>query len=176
MFARGRGTIAGQTTPNTSGLPCIPANTTSECHNLSKAPVSAQFAGHLPSGSLCQGGWGTLVGSGRLSWGLLLSAPVDAVLCTLSLTAKLLNWQSADRWLLEKCISGSQGMWHFRAFVQGMAGGHGVLHSPFSASRGRDAQRDTSTELGAQVNTSGTGDTAMEDEPAAEPQMHNQRL
>ncbi|NXQ87502.1 RGSL protein, partial [Nyctibius grandis] len=36
--------------------------------------------------------------------------------------AKLLNWQSADRWLLEKCISGSQGMWHFRAFVQGMAG------------------------------------------------------
>ncbi|KFQ09418.1 Regulator of G-protein signaling protein-like, partial [Leptosomus discolor] len=36
--------------------------------------------------------------------------------------AKLLNWQSADRWLLEKCISGSQGMWHFRAFVQGMTG------------------------------------------------------
>ncbi|NXO60388.1 RGSL protein, partial [Aramus guarauna] len=36
--------------------------------------------------------------------------------------AKLLNWQSADQWLLEKCISGSQGMWHFRAFVQGMAG------------------------------------------------------
>uniref|UniRef100_A0A672UAN6 Regulator of G protein signaling like 1 n=1 Tax=Strigops habroptila TaxID=2489341 RepID=A0A672UAN6_STRHB len=36
--------------------------------------------------------------------------------------AKLLNWQSADRWLLEKCISGSQGMWHFRAFIRGMAG------------------------------------------------------
>ncbi|KFU87360.1 Regulator of G-protein signaling protein-like, partial [Chaetura pelagica] len=36
--------------------------------------------------------------------------------------AKLLNWQSADRWLLEKCISGSHGMWRFRAFVQGMAG------------------------------------------------------
>ncbi|NXP08385.1 RGSL protein, partial [Thinocorus orbignyianus] len=36
--------------------------------------------------------------------------------------AKLLNWQSADRWLLERCISGSQGMWCFRAFVQGMAG------------------------------------------------------
>ncbi|XP_050756922.1 regulator of G-protein signaling protein-like [Gymnogyps californianus] len=36
--------------------------------------------------------------------------------------AKLLNWQSADRWLLEKCISGSQGMWRFRAFIQGMAG------------------------------------------------------
>ncbi|KFP21320.1 Regulator of G-protein signaling protein-like, partial [Egretta garzetta] len=36
--------------------------------------------------------------------------------------AKRLNWQSADRWLLEKCISGSQGMLHFRAFVQGMAG------------------------------------------------------
>ncbi|XP_075616688.1 regulator of G-protein signaling protein-like [Balearica regulorum gibbericeps] len=36
--------------------------------------------------------------------------------------AKLLNWQSADQWLLEKCISGSQGMCHFRAFVQGMAG------------------------------------------------------
>ncbi|KFZ67143.1 Regulator of G-protein signaling protein-like, partial [Podiceps cristatus] len=28
--------------------------------------------------------------------------------------AKLLNWRRADRWLLEKCISGSQGMWHFR--------------------------------------------------------------
>ncbi|KFM05254.1 Regulator of G-protein signaling protein-like, partial [Aptenodytes forsteri] len=36
--------------------------------------------------------------------------------------AKLLNWQSADQWLLEKCISGSQGMWRFQAFVQGMAG------------------------------------------------------
>ncbi|XP_075567317.1 regulator of G-protein signaling protein-like [Pelecanus crispus] len=36
--------------------------------------------------------------------------------------AKLLNWQSADQWLLEKCISGSQGMWHFLAFVQGMPG------------------------------------------------------
>ncbi|KFQ31390.1 Regulator of G-protein signaling protein-like, partial [Merops nubicus] len=36
--------------------------------------------------------------------------------------AKLLNWQSADQWLLEKYISGSQGMWHFRAFIQGMAG------------------------------------------------------
>ncbi|KFQ45246.1 Regulator of G-protein signaling protein-like, partial [Nestor notabilis] len=36
--------------------------------------------------------------------------------------AKLLNWQSADRWLLEKCISGSQGMWHFRTFIRGMAG------------------------------------------------------
>lgn len=50
-----------------------------------------------------------------------------------------------------------------------------MLHSPFSASRGRDAQRDTGTELGAQVNTGGTGDTAipgmaLEDEPAAEPQ------
>ncbi|KGL99562.1 Regulator of G-protein signaling protein-like, partial [Charadrius vociferus] len=73
----------------------------------------------LPS---CLGGWGMLVGFGGLSWGLLLSAPPDAVLRTLLLTAKLLNWQSADRWLLEKCISGSQGMWNFRAFVQGMAG------------------------------------------------------
>uniref|UniRef100_A0A663DSS5 Regulator of G protein signaling like 1 n=1 Tax=Aquila chrysaetos chrysaetos TaxID=223781 RepID=A0A663DSS5_AQUCH len=36
--------------------------------------------------------------------------------------AKLLNWQSADWWLLEKCISGSQGMWNFRAFIQGTAG------------------------------------------------------
>ncbi|NXS69231.1 RGSL protein, partial [Pandion haliaetus] len=36
--------------------------------------------------------------------------------------AKLLNWQSADQWLLEKCISGSQGMWHFWAFIQGTAG------------------------------------------------------
>ncbi|NXC35504.1 RGSL protein, partial [Campylorhamphus procurvoides] len=37
--------------------------------------------------------------------------------------AELLNWKSADQWLLEKCISGSQGMRHFRAFVQGTAGG-----------------------------------------------------
>ncbi|KFV80100.1 Regulator of G-protein signaling protein-like, partial [Struthio camelus australis] len=36
--------------------------------------------------------------------------------------AKLLNWQSADQWLLEKCISGSRGMWRFRAFIQGLAG------------------------------------------------------
>nr|XP_013809508.1 PREDICTED: regulator of G-protein signaling protein-like [Apteryx mantelli mantelli] len=36
--------------------------------------------------------------------------------------AKLLNWQSADQWLLEKCISGSRGMWRFRAFVHGLAG------------------------------------------------------
>ncbi|KAK4819520.1 hypothetical protein QYF61_005871 [Mycteria americana] len=89
--------------------------------------------------------------------------------------AKLLNWQSADQWLLEKCISGSQGMWRFRAFVQGMAGGHGVLCGPFSASCGPDAQQDTSTELRARVSTGGTGDTAipdraLEDEPAAEPQ------
>ncbi|NXE49432.1 RGSL protein, partial [Casuarius casuarius] len=36
--------------------------------------------------------------------------------------AKRLNWQSADQWLLEKCISGSRGMWRFRAFVHGLAG------------------------------------------------------
>ncbi|NXS37941.1 RGSL protein, partial [Pomatostomus ruficeps] len=36
--------------------------------------------------------------------------------------AELLNWQSADQWLLEKCISGSHGMQHFQAFVRGTAG------------------------------------------------------
>ncbi|NXC54246.1 RGSL protein, partial [Aleadryas rufinucha] len=36
--------------------------------------------------------------------------------------AELLNWQSADQWLLERCISGSHGMRHFRAFVRGTAG------------------------------------------------------
>ncbi|NWX53846.1 RGSL protein, partial [Promerops cafer] len=36
--------------------------------------------------------------------------------------AELLNWQSADRWLLERCISGSHGMQHFCAFVRGTAG------------------------------------------------------
>ncbi|NXR20490.1 RGSL protein, partial [Cinclus mexicanus] len=36
--------------------------------------------------------------------------------------AELLNWQSADQWLLERCISGSHGMQHFRAFVRGSAG------------------------------------------------------
>lgn len=52
------------------------------------------------------------------------------MLCSLSPTEKLLNWRSADRWLLEKCISGSQGMWRFRASTQGTAGGHGVLNAP----------------------------------------------
>ncbi|NWS25103.1 RGSL protein, partial [Polioptila caerulea] len=36
--------------------------------------------------------------------------------------AELLNWQSADRWLLERCISGSHGMQHFCTFVRGTAG------------------------------------------------------
>ncbi|NWI03730.1 RGSL protein, partial [Tichodroma muraria] len=36
--------------------------------------------------------------------------------------AELLSWQSADRWLLERCISGSHGMRHFRTFVRGTAG------------------------------------------------------
>ncbi|XP_040560944.1 regulator of G-protein signaling protein-like isoform X4 [Gallus gallus] len=36
--------------------------------------------------------------------------------------ARLLNWRSADQWLLKKCISGCQGMWRFRAFTQGLAG------------------------------------------------------
>ncbi|NWR50325.1 RGSL protein, partial [Regulus satrapa] len=36
--------------------------------------------------------------------------------------AELLNWQSAEQWLLERCISGSHGMWHFLAFVRGTAG------------------------------------------------------
>ncbi|NWW03598.1 RGSL protein, partial [Oreocharis arfaki] len=36
--------------------------------------------------------------------------------------AELLNWQSADQWLLERCISGSHGMRNFRAFVRGTSG------------------------------------------------------
>ncbi|NXQ34483.1 RGSL protein, partial [Alaudala cheleensis] len=36
--------------------------------------------------------------------------------------AELLNWRGADQWLLERCISGSHGMRHFCAFVQGTAG------------------------------------------------------
>ncbi|XP_067391278.1 regulator of G-protein signaling protein-like [Emydura macquarii macquarii] len=36
--------------------------------------------------------------------------------------AEMLKWKSADQWLLEKCISGSRGMWRFRSFIQGMAG------------------------------------------------------
>lgn len=50
-------------------------------------------------------------------------------------TAELLNWQGADRWLLERCISGTKGMQHFLTFVRGTAGGHGELHSPLPASR-----------------------------------------
>ncbi|XP_048351754.1 regulator of G-protein signaling protein-like isoform X2 [Sphaerodactylus townsendi] len=34
----------------------------------------------------------------------------------------MLRWEKADQWLLEKCISGSRGMWRFRSFMQGMAG------------------------------------------------------
>ncbi|XP_054836306.1 regulator of G-protein signaling protein-like [Eublepharis macularius] len=36
--------------------------------------------------------------------------------------ADMLRWKKADQWLLEKCISGSRGMWRFRSFLQGMAG------------------------------------------------------
>ncbi|KAL2301480.1 hypothetical protein Nmel_010866, partial [Mimus melanotis] len=36
--------------------------------------------------------------------------------------AELLNWQSADQWLLERCISGSHGMRHLCAFIRGTAG------------------------------------------------------
>ncbi|XP_030808830.1 regulator of G-protein signaling protein-like [Camarhynchus parvulus] len=36
--------------------------------------------------------------------------------------AELLNWHSADQWLLERCISGSQGMQHLCAFLRGTAG------------------------------------------------------
>ncbi|KAM4896073.1 LOW QUALITY PROTEIN: regulator of G-protein signaling protein-like [Sylvia borin] len=36
--------------------------------------------------------------------------------------AEFLNWQDADQWLLERCISGSKGMQHFLTFVQGTAG------------------------------------------------------
>nr|XP_025042370.1 regulator of G-protein signaling protein-like isoform X2 [Pelodiscus sinensis] len=36
--------------------------------------------------------------------------------------AQMLKWTRADQWLLEKCISGSRGMWRFRSFIQGMAG------------------------------------------------------
>ncbi|XP_026511525.1 LOW QUALITY PROTEIN: regulator of G-protein signaling protein-like [Terrapene carolina triunguis] len=43
--------------------------------------------------------------------------------------AEMLKWKSADQWLLEKCISGSRGMWRFRSFIQGMAGDHRQLPS-----------------------------------------------
>ncbi|XP_059334442.1 regulator of G-protein signaling protein-like [Ammospiza nelsoni] len=36
--------------------------------------------------------------------------------------AELLNWHSADQWLLERCISGSQGMQHLCTFLRGTAG------------------------------------------------------
>lgn len=67
----------GKTILDVSGLYCVPANTTRASHNLSKSPISVQFAGLLPSGSLCQGCWGMAVGSGGLSWGLLLHAPLQ---------------------------------------------------------------------------------------------------
>ncbi|KFQ82387.1 Regulator of G-protein signaling protein-like, partial [Phoenicopterus ruber ruber] len=72
---------------------------------------------------LCQGGWGDAGGVWRALLGGHSCTHPPMPCSALSLTAKLLNWRSADRWLLEKCISGSQGMWHFRAFIQGMAGG-----------------------------------------------------
>ncbi|KYO24246.1 regulator of G-protein signaling protein-like isoform A [Alligator mississippiensis] len=36
--------------------------------------------------------------------------------------AEMLRWKRADQWLLEKCISGTRGMWRFRSFLQEMAG------------------------------------------------------
>ncbi|XP_077038818.1 regulator of G-protein signaling protein-like [Agelaius phoeniceus] len=36
--------------------------------------------------------------------------------------AELLNWHGAEQWLLERCISGSQGMQHLCAFLRGTAG------------------------------------------------------
>lgn len=151
-----------------SGLYCILSNTTCATHNPARnSPFSAQFAGFLAHSTAAL--WQPV--SGRLGgcwWGLEgflagCSCTHPPVPCSvLSLTAKLLNWQSADQWLLEKCISGSQGMWRFRAFVRGMAGGHGVLRSPFSASRGPAAQQDTGTELRAWVSTCGTEDTATQ--------------
>lgn len=115
---------------------------------------------------------GSVKKAGECWWGLedhsCMHLPVPC--SALFLTAKLLNWQSADQWLLEKCISGSQGMWHFRAFIQGTAGGHGTHCSPFSASLGQAGQWDNSTELGMRVSSRGTADTAVparavEDEP-----------
>lgn len=53
----------------------------------------------------------------------------DAI-CAVCPTAELLNWHSADQWLLERCIGGSQGMQHLCAFLRGTAGGHGMIHSP----------------------------------------------
>lgn len=70
-------------------------------------------------------------------------ASPDAI-CVLCPTAELLNWQGADQWLLERCITGSKGMQHFLTFVRGTAG----EHSPFPAS---SAWQDPGTELGARV-------------------------
>ncbi|XP_030921237.1 regulator of G-protein signaling protein-like [Geospiza fortis] len=51
-----------------------------------------------------------------------LALPGACPLGRASAPAELLNWHSADQWLLERCISGSQGMQHLCAFLRGTAG------------------------------------------------------
>ncbi|XP_061239388.1 regulator of G-protein signaling protein-like isoform X2 [Bos javanicus] len=36
--------------------------------------------------------------------------------------AKMMRWQKADQWLLEKCIGGVRGMWRFYTYLKGSAG------------------------------------------------------
>lgn len=122
------------------------------------------------------GHWEERYGSWDAGFHFRKKSNLSRLLCSalsLSPTEKLLNWRSADRWLLEKCISGSQGMWRFRASTQGTAGGHGVLPGPSAAHRGRAALQGTGTEPGAWVSTGGTRDPALGDEAAAEPSLHS---
>lgn len=41
----------------------------------------------------------------------------------LFLAAKMMRWQMADQWLLQKCIGGVRGMWRFYTYLKGSAGG-----------------------------------------------------
>nr|XP_034369373.1 regulator of G-protein signaling protein-like isoform X1 [Arvicanthis niloticus] len=36
--------------------------------------------------------------------------------------AKMMRWEMADQWLLEKCIAGVRGMWRFCSYLKGSAG------------------------------------------------------
>nr|XP_044614435.1 regulator of G-protein signaling protein-like isoform X1 [Equus asinus] len=36
--------------------------------------------------------------------------------------AKMMRWQKADQWLLQKCIGGVRGMWRFYSYLKGSAG------------------------------------------------------
>ena len=75
-------------------------------HHFSSLPLSEWESGHVP-------GWER--GWGKSSFSISYHG--------LFLAAKMMRWQKADQWLLEKCIGGVRGMWRFYTYLKGSAGG-----------------------------------------------------